>query len=147
MLRVHHPIWRRFLSSCLICRTGSSSVTSRVWRWVGKGALSCPWEPRGLERGLPCAPRNAAFGASVMPRIHDPQRPLGSRVRCKSKEPLFELARAQSPTCTDTAVRYQGKRVSKGQRFYWGLGAVGEVMAMASADWLGKGPGEGSESC
>ena len=32
------------------------------------------------------------------------------------------------------------ERVSKGQRFYWGLGAVGEVMAMASADWLGKGP-------
>ena len=36
------------------------------------------------------------------------------------------------------------ERVSKGQRFYWGLGAVGEVMAMASADWLGRGPGEGS---
>ena len=32
------------------------------------------------------------------------------------------------------------ERVSKAQRFYWGLGAVGEVMAMASADWLGKGP-------
>ena len=86
-----------------------------------------------------------------MPRIRDPQRPPGSRVRCKSKEPLFELAGAQSPTYTaaaDAAVRYPaaggrgggGEPVSKGQRFYWGLGAVGEVMAMASADWLGKGP-------
>ena len=32
------------------------------------------------------------------------------------------------------------EQVSKAQRFYWGLGAVGEVMAVASADWLGKGP-------
>ena len=31
------------------------------------------------------------------------------------------------------------ERVSKAQRFYRGLGAVGEVMAVASADWLGKG--------
>ena len=31
------------------------------------------------------------------------------------------------------------ERVSKGQRFYWGLGAVAEVMAVASANWLGKG--------
>ena len=33
------------------------------------------------------------------------------------------------------------ERVSKAQRFYRGLGAVGEVMAVASADWLGKGRG------
>ena len=33
----------------------------------------------------------------------------------------------------------QREGVSKGQRFYWALGAVGEVMAVASADWLGKG--------
>ena len=45
------------------------------------------------------------------------------------------------------------ERVSKAQRFYRGLGAVGEVMDVVSADWLGKGrglgrlAGEGSESC
>ena len=64
----------------------------------------------------------------VMPRIRDPRRPLGSRVRCKSerafirasmssipylqRRPLFELARAQSPTCNDEVVRYQGERAS-----------------------------------
>ena len=28
----------------------------------------------------------------------------------------------------------------KDKGFYWGLGAVGKVMAVASANWLGKGP-------
>ena len=82
---------------------------------------------------------------SVMPRIRDPQRPPGSRVRCKSKR-AFIRASSSSPTCTDAAVRYRGERerVSKAQRFYRGLGA---------ADWLGKGrglgrlAGEGWESC
>ena len=31
------------------------------------------------------------------------------------------------------------ERVSKAQRFYRDLGAVGGVMVMALADWLGKG--------
>ena len=31
------------------------------------------------------------------------------------------------------------ERVSKAQRFYRGLGAVGGVMVVALADWLGKG--------
>ena len=70
-----------------------------------------------------------------------PKDHQGAESDAKAKEPLFELARAQSPTCTEAAVRYRGERerVSKGQRFYWGLGAVGEVMAVASADCLGKG--------
>ena len=76
---------------------------------------------------------------TVMATSRDPQRPPGSRVGCKSKGPLFELARTQSPTCSDAAVRYRREGVSKAQRFYRGLGAVGEVMAVASADWLGKG--------
>ena len=84
-----------------------------------------------------------------------PKYRQGAESDVKAKEPLFELARAQSPTCTDAAVRYrrETERVSKAQRFYWGLGAVAEVMAVASADWLGKGrglgrfAGEWSESC
>ena len=70
-----------------------------------------------------------------------PKDHRGAESDAKAKEPLFELARAQSPTCTDTAVRYrrERERVSEAQRFYRGLGAVGEVMAVASADWLGKG--------
>ena len=74
-----------------------------------------------------------------------PKDRQGAESDAKAKELLFELALAQSPTCTDAAVRYRGERgVSKAQRFYRGLGA---------ADWLGKGrglgrlAGEGSESC
>ena len=33
------------------------------------------------------------------------------------------------------------ERVSKAQRFYRGLGAVGEIMVVALANWLGKGRG------
>ena len=43
----------------------------------------------------------------VIPKDHQ-----GAESDAKAKEPLFELARAQSPTCTDTAVRYQGERAS-----------------------------------
>ena len=69
-----------------------------------------------------------------------PKDSQGAESNVKAKEPLFQLARADFPTCTEAAVRYQGEQVTKAERFYWGLGAVGEVMAMASADWLGKGP-------
>ena len=57
-------------------------------------------------RNLQSTRTNTSDCENVMPRIRDPQRPPGSRVRCKSKELFFELARAQSPTCTDTVVRY-----------------------------------------
>ena len=59
--------------------------------------------------------------------------------RCKSKEPLFlfELARAQSPTCTDEAVRYRRERESGFQKH------KGFIGIMALADWLGKGRGLG----
>ena len=43
----------------------------------------------------------------VIPKDH-----RGAESDAKSKEPLFELARAQSPTCTDTAVRYRRERAS-----------------------------------
>ena len=49
----------------------------------------------------------------VIPKDHQ-----GAESDVKAKEPLFELARAQSPTCTVEVVRYRGERVSKGQRFY-----------------------------
>ena len=59
----------------------------------------------------------------------------------KSKRAFIRASSSSIPYLQDAAVRYwERERVSKGQRFYWGLGAVGEVMAMASADWLGKGP-------
>ena len=79
-----------------------------------------------------------------MPRIRDPQRPPGSGVRCKSKEPLFELAWAQSSTCTDTAVRYRGERASFKRT---------KVLLGPRGSWWGNGcglsrlSGEGSESC
>ena len=85
---------------------------------------------------LLCPP--ASF-AVLCPEFVIPKYRQGAESDVKAKEPLFELAGAQSPACTDSVVRYLGERVSKGQRFYWGLGAVGEVMAVASADWLGKG--------
>ena len=40
----------------------------------------------------------------VIPKDHQ-----GAESDAKAKEPLFELARAQSPTCTDAAVRYLGR--------------------------------------
>ena len=43
----------------------------------------------------------------VIPKDHQ-----GAESDAKAKEPLFKLARAQSPTYTDAAVRYQGERVS-----------------------------------
>ena len=85
---------------------------------------------------------------SVMPRIRDPQMPPGSRVRCKSKRAFIRASSSSIPYLHRRSGEIPGRksdtgekeRVSKGQRFYWGLGAVGEVMAMASADWLGKCP-------
>ena len=41
-----------------------------------------------------------------------PKYRQGAESDAKEKEPLFELARAQSPTCTDAAVRYRGERAS-----------------------------------
>ena len=83
----------------------------------------------------------------LCPEFMIPKNHQGAESHAKAKEPLFELARAraQSPTCTNAVVRYRGERlrVSKAQRFYWGLGAVGEVMAVASANWLGKGRSPG----
>ena len=38
----------------------------------------------------------------VIPKDHQ-----GAESDAKAKEPLFELARAQSPTCTNAAVRYR----------------------------------------
>ena len=76
----------------------------------------------------------------LCPEFVIPKYRQGAESDVQAKEPLFELARAQSPTCTDAVVRYwERERVSKAQSFYRGLGAVGEVMAVASADWLGKG--------
>ena len=43
----------------------------------------------------------------VIPKDH-----RGAESDAKAKEPLFELARAQSPTCTDAAVRCRGERGS-----------------------------------
>ena len=43
----------------------------------------------------------------VIPKDHQ-----GAESDAKAKEPLFELARAQSPTCTDAVVRYWGERAS-----------------------------------
>ena len=38
-----------------------------------------------------------------------PKDRQGAETDAKAKEPLFELAGAQSPTCTDAAVRYRGE--------------------------------------
>ena len=66
-----------------------------------------PWQKHKINHF-----RKKLMSSYVMPRIRDPQRPPRVRVRCKSKEPLFELAPARSPTCTDAGVRYQGERAS-----------------------------------
>ena len=91
---------------------------------------------------------------TVMPRIHDPQRPPGSRVRCKSKRAFIRASSSSIPYLHWHSGEIPGReRVSKAQRFSRGLGPGGEVMAVASADWLGKGrglgrlAGKGSEFC
>ena len=79
---------------------------------------------------------------TVMPRTRDPQRQLGSPVRCKSKRDFIRPSSSSIPYLhRRIGEKPERERVSKGQRFYWGLGAVGEVMAVASANWLGKGQG------
>ena len=89
--------------------------------------------------GLPRSRRKVPPGC-VMPRIRDPQRPPGSRVRCRSKRAFTRASSSSIPYLHRGSGEIPGReRVSKAQRFYWGLGAVGEVMAVASADWLGKG--------
>ena len=48
----------------------------------------------------------------LCPEFMIPKYHQGAESDVKAKEPLFELARAQSSTCTDTAVRCQGERAS-----------------------------------
>ena len=45
----------------------------------------------------------------LCPEFVIPKYRQGAESDVKAKEPLFELARDQSPNCTDAAVRYQGK--------------------------------------
>ena len=75
-----------------------------------------------------------------MPKVTNPRRPPRSQHRCKSKEPLFELARAQSLIYTNAVVRRQRKRASFNiTKILWGSRAVGGVMVMALVDWLDLG--------
>ena len=84
----------------------------------------------------------------LCPEFMIPKDHQGAKSDAKAKEPLFELAGAQSPTCTDAEVRYWGERTSfKSTKVFWGLGAVGEVMAVASADCLGKSCCAGRRAC
>ena len=75
----------------------------------------------------------------VIPKDHQ-----GAESNVKAKDPLFELARAQSPTCTDAAVRYRGERASFKST---------KVLLGSRGSWWGNGcglswlAGEGSESC
>ena len=48
----------------------------------------------------------------LCPEFVIPKSRQGAESDVKAKEPLFELARAQSPTCTDAEVRYRGERAS-----------------------------------
>ena len=48
----------------------------------------------------------------LCPEFVIPKDRQGAESDVKAKETLFELARAQSPTSTNAAVRYQGERAS-----------------------------------
>ena len=48
----------------------------------------------------------------LCPEFVIPKYRQGAESDVKAKEPLFELARAQSPTCTEAAVRFWGERES-----------------------------------
>ena len=69
----------------------------------------------------------------LCPEFVIPKDRQGAESDAKAKEPLFELARAQSPTCTDAAVRWWGESEFQKHKGFIGI--------MALADWLGKGRG------
>ena len=70
----------------------------------------------------------------------NPRRPPRSQHQCKSEEPLFTLAQAQSLICTNAVARCQRKRASFNTTMVlWGSRAVDGVMVVALADWLDLG--------
>ena len=85
-----------------------------------------------------------SFFSLLCPEFVIPKDHQGAESDAKAKEPLFELAWAQSPTCTDGTVRYQGERVSFKST---------NVLLGPRGSWWGNGcglsrfAGEGSESC
>ena len=52
------------------------------------------------------------FWLVLCPEFMIPKDHQGAESDAKAKEPLFELAQAQSPTCTDASVRCQGERAN-----------------------------------
>ena len=79
----------------------------------------------------------------LCPEFVIPKDRQGAESNVKAKEPLFELARAQSPTCTYAAVRYRGERASFKRT---------KVLLGPRGSWWGNGcglsrlAGEGLES-